>query len=287
MSHSPIKPTRIGKIDYTNVWPVFHYFNESALSRPAELVTKVPAVLNRAMAAGELDLSPVSSFAYGSGGSRFKLLPGLSVSSDGPVNSILVFSKKPLDTLQNGVIALTNTSATSVNLLKIIMEKAYGAHPEYRVCDPDLEAMMAKSDAALLIGDHAIRASWEQHGYFVTDLGKAWKEWTGLGMTFAVWAVQTDFARNNEQWLKEIEGAFLASKQTSIADLTPLVDTACAEIGGTRDYWDFYFHNLCYDFTEERQRGLQLYFDYCYELGLLDHPAKLSFWDDSIQARVK
>lgn len=287
MSHSPIKPTRIGKIDYTNVWPVFHYFDESKLSRPVELITKVPAVLNRAMIAGELDLSPVSSFAYGSRSDQFKLLPGLSVSSEGPVNSILVFSKQPLDTLKTGTISLTNTSATSVNLLKIIMKKAYEASPEYWVSEPDLETMLQTSDAALLIGDHAIRASWKDNGYFVTDLGKVWKEWTGYGMTFAVWAVQNRFAETNEAWLGEIMASFQSSKLKSAADLAPLAAKASAEIGGTREYWDFYFRHICYDFTEDRQRGLQLYFDYCFELGLMDHKANLSFWNDSLQTRVK
>lgn len=287
MSHLPIEPTRIGKIDYTNVWPVFHYFNESDLSRPAELVTRVPAILNRAMITGELDLSPVSSFAYASNWEQFRLLPGFSVSSEGAVNSILVFSREPLEQLKSGVISLTNTSATSVNLLKIIMEKAYGAKPTYRAAEPDLEAMMASSDAALLIGDHAIRASWEDHGYYVTDLGKVWKEWTGYGMTFAIWAVQATFADQNGSLLKEIMEAFSLSRAKSLQDLEPLIEKAAQDIGGTKDYWDFYFKHLCYDFTEERQRGLQLYFDYAYELGLLDRPACLSFWNDPIQTRVK
>ncbi|WP_223066628.1 menaquinone biosynthetic enzyme MqnA/MqnD family protein [Paenibacillus caui] len=287
MSHTQTEPTRIGKIDYTNVWPIFHYFDEKKLSRQAELVTEVPAVLNRAMIAGQLDLSPVSSFAYGFASSRLQLLPRLSVSSDGPVHSILVFSARPLASVKDGVIALTNTSATSVNLLKIMMEKGYGGHPTYWDSEPDLDAMMAKSDAALLIGDHAIRASWRDHGYHVTDLGKVWKEWTGYGMTFAVWAVQQSFARDHAEWLDEIAAAFQASKKQSELDLSALAVKACAEIGGTEEYWNSYFHNLCYDFTDERQRGLQLYFDYCHELGLLPHKVRISFWNDNTRTRVK
>ncbi|ANS74861.1 ABC transporter substrate-binding protein [Paenibacillus yonginensis] len=287
MNLSANKPTRMGIIDYTNVWPITYYFNEKQLSRPIEIITKVPAVLNRAMIAGELDLSPVSSFAYGFGSRQLKLLPGLSVSSEGPVNSILVFSKEPLDSVKNGKMALTNTSATSVNLLKIIMNKYYGGNPEYWDSEPDLDAMMAASDAALLIGDHAIKASWRDHGFHVTDLGKVWKEWTGFGMTFAVWAVQQSFAGSQADWLREITEALHESRKQSEQNLEPLVTEACKQIGGTDAYWNHYFQNLCHDFTEERQRGLQLYFDYCYELGLLEQPVQLSFWNETTRIQVK
>ncbi|GGA23053.1 menaquinone biosynthetic enzyme MqnA/MqnD family protein [Paenibacillus physcomitrellae] len=287
MSLSANKPTRMGIIDYTNVWPITYYFNEKELSRPIEIITKVPAVLNRAMIAGELDLSPVSSFAYGLGSRKLTLMPGLSVSSEGPVNSILVFSKQPLESVKNGRIALTNTSATSVNLLKIIMDKHYGGEPDYWVSEPDLDAMMETSDAALLIGDNAIKASWHDRGYHVTDLGKVWKEWTGYGMTFAVWAVQQTFAVSQAGWLQEIQEAFHESRKQSEQSLEPLVSKACEQLGGTEAYWNHYFQNLCYDFTEERQRGLQLYFDYCHELGLLEHPVQLSFWNETTRIQVK
>jgi chorismate dehydratase len=287
MSHTTNKTTRMGIIDYTNVWPITFYLDSDRLSRPIELVTKVPAVLNRAMIAGELDLSPVSSFAYGSADRQLTLLPDLSVSSEGAVNSILVFSREPLSKVSSGRIALTNTSATSVNLLKIILEKYYGGRPSYWDSEPDLEAMMESSDAALLIGDHAIKASWRDQGYYVTDLGKVWKEWTGYGMTFAVFAVQQSFAEENAEWLTEIAEALEASRRISAQHLQPLIEKACLVVGGEPSYWSHYFQNLCYDFTEDRQRGLQLYYDYCYELGLLEQPARLSFWNETKRTQVK
>ncbi|MEF2964356.1 menaquinone biosynthesis protein [Paenibacillus sp. M1] len=277
----------IGKIKYTNVWPVFHYFETEKLSKPATLVTEVPSKLNRRMLEGTLDLSPVSSFAFGYGSDRFVLLPELSVSSDGPVNSILLFSRKPPEEIRNGVIALTNTSATSVNLLKIIMEKAYGGKPVYWDSEPVLDAMMEQSDAALLIGDHAIEASWRDHGYIVTDLGEVWKKWTGCSMTFAVWAVQKTFAEANRDFLRELTEAFQASKNRSLNDLAPLVAQACREIGGTPDYWQHYFSNLCYDFNEQRQKGLALYFSYAHEMVLLPNEAIINIWSDNKLTRVK
>lgn len=277
----------IGKIRYSNVWPVFHYFDVTRLPQASQLVTEVPSKLNRRMLGGTLDISPVSSFAYGYGSDRFLLLPDLSVSSDGPVNSILLFSRKPPEQIANGRIALTNTSATSVNLLKIIMEKAYGGKPHYWDSEPDLDAMMAESDGALLIGDHAIEASWRDHGFIVTDLGEVWKSWTGYGMTFAVWAVQKTFAEAKGDYLAEVTEAFAESKRKSLSDVSPLVAKACAEIGGTADYWRHYFNNLRYDFGESRRKGLGLYFEYAYEMGLLDHRVELKIWSHNSLTRVK
>jgi len=277
----------IGKIKYTNVWPVFHHFDVKGLSRPVTMVTEVPSALNRRMLGGSLDLSPVSSFAFGYGAENLVLLPELSVSSDGPVNSILLFSRKPPEEIRNGVIALTNTSATSINLLKIIMEKAYEGKPTYWESEPVLDQMMELSDAALLIGDHAIQASWRDHGYIVTDLGEVWKQWTGYGMTFAVWAVQRTFADAHPDFLSEVLGAFAASKRQSLGDLTPLVDKAIDEIGGTREYWEHYFRNLCYDFSEQRQKGLALYFTYAHEMGLLPKEVRMDIWSENKLTRVK
>lgn len=287
MSTRENKDILIGKIKYTNVWPVFHHFKTEQLPLQASLVTEVPSMLNRRMLEGTLDVSPVSSFAYGYGSDRLMLLPDLSVSTDGPVHSILVFSRKPLEQIRNGRFALTNTSATSVNLLKIIMERAYGGKPTYWDSEPVLEKMMEDSDAALLIGDNAIQASWKDHGYIVTDLGEVWREWTGYGMTFAVWTVQRSLAEQQPEFLSDVCSAFQDSKQKSLADLSPLVNEARTQIGGTESYWHHYFSNLRYDFSERRQAGLALYFSYAREMGLLDHEVRMNIWNDNKLMQVK
>ncbi|MDO3409605.1 menaquinone biosynthesis protein [Saccharibacillus sp. CPCC 101409] len=280
------EPLRLGRILYTNVWPVYHYFDPSALSFDARTTTEVPAVLNRLLLSGELDMSPVSSFAYGTASDRFLLLPDLSVSADGPVKSILCFSKMPFAEAIRGKIALTNTSATSINLLKIIAEKAYGAKPEYVTCEPELEPMLERADAALLIGDHAIRADWADAGYVVTDLGEEWKRWTGKSMTFAIWAVSKDAASRYPERIGELSEALSASKRRSLEDLLPVARKAEAELGGKLSYWKEYFENLNYDLTRERLEGLGLYFRYAREMGLLPRDAEIQIWTDTTQIRV-
>ncbi|MEK3698787.1 menaquinone biosynthesis protein [Paenibacillus sp. FSL R10-2199] len=279
--------TVIGKISYTNSWPVFHNFHPSSLSFPAEMVSEVPAILNLGMADGSIHVGALSSFAYAAASDRLLLLPDLSVSADGPVKSILLFSRMPVQSIGSGRIAVTNTSATSVNLLKILMDKAIGATPEYISVPPDLNEMMDQADACLLIGDHAIRASWQDQGYYVTDLGELWKEWTGLSMTFAVWAVNRRAALRNPEAIAEIAEAFAVSKRRGLRELAPITHEACCTIGGTASYWNDYFRNLCYDFGERQQEGLNLYFRYAYEMGLLPQEVKMELWSHNLLTRVK
>lgn len=279
--------TVIGKISYTNSWPVFHNFHPSSLRFPAEMVSEVPAILNQGMAEGSIHVGALSSFAYAAASDRLLLLPDLSVSADGPVKSILLFSRTPVDRIGSGRIAVTNTSATSVNLLKILMEKAIGANPEYISAEPDLDSMMEQGDACLLIGDNAIKASWQDQGYIVTDLGRLWKEWTGHSMTFAVWAVNRQAALERPEAIAEIAEAFMESKRNGVRDLAPIIREARTGLGGTTAYWDGYFRNLCYDFGERQQEGLKLYFRYAYQMGLLPQEVKMELWSRNMLTRVK
>jgi chorismate dehydratase len=275
------RPLRIGRIEYTNAWPVFHHFDAAGLSVPAETVQDVPASLNRRLAGGDIDIAAISSFAYGLHADRYYLLPDLSVSARGRVQSILLFMKEPLERVVRGKIAVTTTSATSVALLKIIMERFYGGRPIYEEAEPSLERMLERADAALLIGDHAIRASWQPHGYRVLDLGDVWHLWTGRWMTFAVWAVRKETAEACPEAVAEIAAALVASKERSLRDLSPVVERAVERIGGTADYWRGYFGNLRYDFGSEQRAGLALYFRYARELGLIDREPHWAFLDGS------
>jgi len=281
-----MKPIRIGRINYTNVWPIFHHFPETRFSGQVEIVTQVPSTLNRAMAAGEIDMGPISSFAYGESFENYVLFPDLSVSALGPVNSILLFHRKPLEEIVNGTFGLVNTSATSVNLLKIILEKFYGGKPRYFVSEPDLESMMGKADGALLIGDDAIRASWTSHEYLVTDLGAEWKRQTGHWMSFAVWALRADTAASRPELVRSIYEAFLESKSKGTQDPSGLISRAVNSVGGTEAYWHSYFTQLGYDFGPRQWEGLQAYFDYAHELGLLRKRAPIRIWKDNSVMQV-
>lgn len=269
---------RIGQINFTNVWPVFHYFPRQRFEGRVQYSEMVPTGLNRAIADGAIDIAPISSFAYAAYADRLMILPDLSVSAKDRVHSILLFHRKPLEELDGSVVALTDASATSVNLLKILLERFYGAKPVYRTERPDLQAMMKDADAALLIGDDAIRASWTDSGYEVTDLAELWNRRTGAGMTFALWSIRSESAEGRPELVREIFEAFQESKRKGLDDPGPIIDRAVAKIGGAPAYWENYFRTLDHDFGEEQQRGLSLYFRYAYELGLLPEPVQFRIW---------
>ncbi len=278
---------RIGRIHYTNVWPIFYHFKPEELGHRVELVSQVPTSLNRAMSAGEIDMGPISSFAYGESFERYVLYPDLSVSAYGKVRSILLFHKKPLKHILFGRIALPTTSATSVNLLKIIMEKFYGGKPDYSYASPSLDDMMKENDAALLIGDDAIKASWSNRTYRVLDLGEEWMRQTGQWMSFAVWAVRKETAERSPELVRDIYRAFVQSKRYGLSHPERMIAEACRTVGGDPEYWRTYFRTIRYDFGSEQWAGLRLYFRYAEELGLVRREVPLQIWDDKSVVQVK
>lgn len=262
---------RIGKIDYTNTFPVFHYFSLDDFRGEVEMIPQVPAVLNRAMREGGVDLGPISSFAYGENDRHYLLLPDLSVSAFGPVGSIFLFTKEPLDGMKRMRVALTNTSATSVNLLKIILHRYYHMEAAYETLPPDLAGMMETHDAALLIGDDALRAVWGKNPYHAYDLGGLWHRFTGKWMTFAVWAVREEAYEENKLLLQQVYASFVASKERSKHEILPIIRTAQERAGGSEEDWRRYFAGLSHDLGPFQLDGLMTYYEYAWEMGLLSH----------------
>jgi chorismate dehydratase len=271
---------RIGRINFTNTWPVSYYLPYLRDDAGVDWISEVPTGVNRAMAEGRIDIAPISSFAYAERAEDYLILPDLSVSAYGKVNSILLYHKVPLNQLDRARIALPTTSATSVNLLKIILKKFYQFEPHYFYEEPDLDKMLLTADAALLIGDDAIRASWEDHRQLqVTDLGEWWLKLTGKWMTFALWVVRKEAAEQLPELLEHVYHAFCMSKKHNLAHPEAMVKDACEKIGGDAEYWHYYFSNLCYDFGKEQQEGLALYYQYARECGFLDKEVTIRLWD--------
>lgn len=277
---------RIGRIDFTNVWPIFYHFSEERFGGRVELVKKMPAQLNQAMAEGTVAMGPISSFAYGEHAHEYVLLPDLSVSAWGAVNSILLFHRRPLKEIARGRIALVNTSATSINLLKILLEHFHKGNPCYFTHRPDLGEMMHDADGALLIGDDAIRASWTDHGYLVTDLGEEWNRLTGHWMSFAVWAIREDAILRHPQLIRDIYLSFVESKSKGISDPSGMIGQAVASIGGTEQYWQRYFRQLTYDFGPPQWEGLAHYFELAAKLGLLAGSPPIRIWSENTVLQV-
>src|SRR4051812_13223973 len=187
---------RVGHIQFLNCLPIYWGLMRSGALLDVDLHKDTPDRLNAALVAGDLDIGPISLVEYLRHADELLLLPDLAVGSDGPVLSVNVVSTKPLSDLDGAKVALGSTSRTSVLLAQMLLLERYNASPDYFTCPPDLTQMLLEADAAVLIGDTALRALFEapKRGLAVTDLGQAWREWTGLPMVFAVWAVRRDFA---------------------------------------------------------------------------------------------
>lgn len=194
-----------------------------------DLRKDTPARLGAALVAGELDVGPISLVDYLSHTAELLVLPGIAVGSDGPVLSVNLVSRVAPAELDGRRVALGSTSRTGVLLARMLLADRYQISPDFCVCPPDLTRMLREADAAVLIGDVALRALYEAPalGLHVTDLGAAWREWTGLPMVFAVWAARRDFTERHPGQVKDVYEGFVRSKEVSLAELD-VVATAAA-----------------------------------------------------------
>lgn len=269
---------RIGHIAYANCVPFFHYLRQCGFS--GEIRSGVPAELNSLLAAGEIDLAPSSSFEYGRNAGEYLLLPGHSISSCGPVQSVLLFSSLPLDALGSAPIDLTSESATSINLLKVLLGEFLGQDPH--CCRPaaqPAEEIAARGGSVLMIGDRALRTAQLLRGQTpIYDLGELWWRFTGLPFVFALWIVRAASAKKQAPALRLLQQQLAQARQQAFADL-PLVASQTPEgqwMGETAlvDYW----RCMSYDLTPQHQAGLQLYFAFCVKHGLLKEEPLLRFF---------
>jgi len=227
VSAAPQRP-RVGHIQFLNCLPLYWGLMRTGSLIDVELVKDSPDRLNTALVAGDLDIGPISLVEYLRHADELLVLPDIAVGSDGPVLSVNLVSTVAPAELDGARVALGSTSRTGVLLAQLLLEHRYGVRPSYFRCPPDLTEMLLEAPAGVLIGDVALRALYEapQRGLTVTDLGAAWREWTGLPMVFAVWAVRRDFATAHPGLVKDVHEAFLRSRDLSLAELDTVAAAA-------------------------------------------------------------
>lgn len=223
-----VRRPRVGHIQFLNCLPIYWGLMRSGALIDVDLHKDTPDRLNTALVAGDLDIGPISLVEYLRHADDLLLLPDLAVGSDGPVLSVNIVSTRPLAELDGRPVALGSTSRTGVLLAQMLLSDRYGAAPEYFTCPPGLTEMLLEADAGILIGDPALRALYEapRRGLAVTDLGQAWREWTGLPMVFAVWAARREFASAHPGQVKDVHEAFLRSRDLCLAELDKVAAAA-------------------------------------------------------------
>ncbi|WP_433793026.1 menaquinone biosynthetic enzyme MqnA/MqnD family protein [Actinoplanes sp. CA-252034] len=227
MSDSVRRP-RVGHIQFLNCLPIYWGLMRSGALLDVDLHKDTPERLSAGLVAGDLDIGPITLVEYLRHADELLLLPDLAVGSDGPVLSVNLISTRPPAELDGRPVALGSTSRTGVMLAQMLLSERYGAEPEYFRCPPDLSQMLMEADAGVLIGDPALRAMYEApgKGLLVIDLAEAWKEWTGLPMVFAVWAVRKDFAAAHPGLVKDVHEAFQRSRDLCLGELDEVAEAA-------------------------------------------------------------
>jgi chorismate dehydratase len=269
---------RVGRIAYLNVAPYFHFLAQQGFQ--GEVVAGVPAALNRMLAQGEIDICPSSSYEYGLHADDYLLLPEHSISSVGPVHSVLLFSTGPLEHLQYQTINITGESATSVNLLQILLTRFCGNDGlTLQIPKRPVEACLAEGQSALLIGDRALSAARKRPAnVVVTDLGALWYHFTGLPFVFALWILRREAARTSPEELHQLQRQLQASRAQAFRQLPQMAVELAGDTGLTPPQLEDYWRSMSYELTDGHLEGLHLYFTLCQEAGLLEKVPEIHFF---------
>lgn len=278
---------RLGQVDYLNCYPVYYAIEHNQVPVNAKMFKGYPTKLNEMFLNGKLDITPISSIEYARNIDKAIILPNVSISADGDVQSILLFSKVPVTELDGLKVCLTRSSATSVALLKILFEHYYQIQVEYTVQKPDLQQMLKKNDAALLIGDDALLAgngdlNYEGNQLFVIDLGRAWRDFTGHKMIYALWVIRSQYVAEHTEEIAAISKAFVEAKDFGFSHISLLVDKAEQKTCLPRPVLESYFQTIQYEFGEEEKKAILTYYDYAYKSGLIKERVKLNIWGENI-----
>jgi chorismate dehydratase len=178
------KRLRISAVSYLNTTPLVWGMLHGPQRGLFDLNFQTPAGCADQLASGAADIGIVPSFELTR--QDLEIIPGAGIACRGPVRSILLISSRPAAEIRS--VAADTSSRTSVELVRVILERRYGVRPASIPHPPDLDAMLRIADAALIIGDPALRIDPARLPYHVYDLGAEWVEMTGLPMVFAAWA---------------------------------------------------------------------------------------------------
>ena len=276
---------RISAISFLNTAPLMWDFNqgkppvpgqESTIHGPLEVSYTVPSRCAEELAAGQADIGIIPAITYASI-PDLVILPDAAIAATEAVRSILMVSRKPLDEVRT--VAADTSSRTSVVLAEVLFRKYLGGPRKYEPMEPDLEAMLRQCDAALLIGDPALRVPLQAPGYLTFDLAQMWRHHTGLPFVFAFWAIRAAALKEAHQE-SDLAQVFRSSRDHGLEPRNidaivrawaPHVRIAAEE---ARRYLTQHIH---YYLDENCLRGLEFFFSQAADCGLISGVPKLRF----------
>jgi len=265
---------RISSISYLNTAPLMWDFEHGDPREDFDICYTVPSLCAAALQKGSADIGIIPAAAYATI-SGLSILPGVAIASRRAVRSILLVSKVTLREISS--VALDSSSLTSVALVKILFEKLWKMKPAFSSEAPDLEKMLARNDAALLIGDPALRV--DRSRFRTHDLAEEWFNFTGKPFVFAFWAVRCASLANFNSNL-DLAAVFQRSRDHGLLPVNreKIVKAWAPRVGiGEAAVRNYLTHNIHYELDSACLEGLQLFYRYAHECEIFPEAPQLHF----------
>jgi len=260
---------RVGIVNYLNSKPLAWGFlkgHHADLFAPSY---HPPALVARLLAQGNLDVGLIPSIEV----QRIpglRVLPDLCIAATHEVKSVLLVSRVPIPEVKK--VALDQNSRTSAALLRILFQERFHLDPEYLPERPEVERMLEEADAALVIGDPALKVDRER--YLIHDLAAEWHALTGRPFVFAVWAVRPEVE------FPDLAFYFKSSLRYGMSSLDTLVREAAADLSlDSADVRSYLTENLSFFLRLEEIEGLEEFYRRAHAHGLILEPKPLEFWE--------
>jgi chorismate dehydratase len=259
---------RVGIVNFLNSKPLAWGFlkgHHADLFAPSY---HPPALVARLLGQGNLDIGLIPSIEV-QRIPNLRVLPDMCVGAKQEVRSVVLVSRGPVEDIRR--VALDQNSRTSSTLVRILLRERWGLDPEYLHERPDPERMLNEADAALIIGDPALRL--DRDKYHVIDLAAEWKTLTGLPFVFAVWAVRPEVE------VPDLPFYFKSSLRYGLSSLDTLVRESAAELGlDTSEVRAYLTENLHFFLRAEEIEGLEEFYRRAHSHGLILEPRPIEFW---------
>ena len=263
---------RLGHIAFLNVLPLTYALAHGA-AQGVDVLRATPAQLNGRLEARNLDVSGVSSITYARHADDLLVLPDVCIASDGDVRSVILVSRVPAERIKNARVLLSDKSASSHALLKIILRRAYDAAPQYETralvpSDPVPEG----AAGALFIGDDALELYHHPpEGVYIYDLAQEWKQLTGTRMVFGIWAAARAFAEAHPAALQMVHARIVRAFRNWNAVKEEAIAEVLADGRFTRAQLREYLGSaVVWQLDAATLAGLRLFYQYAAEDGLID-----------------
>lgn len=266
---------RISAISYLNTAPLM-WDLEHGNPADFDISYTLPSGCAAALREGTADIGIIPAAAYATIPDLL-ILPGVAIATRRAVRSILLVSKVPIEQIRS--VALDTSSMTSVALTKVLFTKWLGGERRYTPMSPDLQAMLRDHDAGLVIGDPALQVDRSQ--YVTLDLAEEWNRQTGKSFVFAFWAVRKKALRDAADGAR-LAAIFQMSRDHGLRpeNLTAIARQWAPELKLTeRNVIKYLTQNIHFDLDSQCLEGLQLYYRYAAEIGVLPSVLDLHFAD--------